>query len=250
MGKIVGRWLRKLFPVSSPSKDQQLKDAIYAITKLKPSNLALYKLALQHSSTKTGTHVNEQSNERLEFLGDAVLSLIIGEFLFKKYPLKEEGFLTEIRARIVKRASLGSIAKKIGLDTLLCYQGSTLQKERFKFVYGNALEALIGAVYLDKGYLRCCHFVLGRLLDIHIDLKALIQTDTNYKSQLVTWASRNRKSIAFKIVDEQRTGRSRVFTAQVLVAEQVAGQGQGNSKKEAEQEAAQVALTALAQVDM
>ncbi len=245
----MGRWLRKLFPVR-PSEDQQLKDAIYAITKLKPSNLALYKLALQHSSIKTGTYINKQSNERLEFLGDAVLSLVIGEFLFKKYPLKEEGFLTEIRARIVNRASLGSIAKKIGLDTLLCCQGSTLQKERFKFVYGNALEALIGAVYLDKGYPCCCYFILGRLLDIHIDLPALIQTDTNYKSQLVTWASRNRKHIQFETVSEQRTGRARTFIAQVLVAGQVAGQGKGSSKKEAEQGAAQAALAALVQVDL
>ncbi|MHA7877409.1 MAG: ribonuclease III [Bacteroidota bacterium] len=236
--------MRKLLPPRS-LKDKKLKDAIWAITSLKPNNLALYKLALQHSSSK----VNAYSNERLEFLGDAVLSLIIGEFLFKKYPLKEEGFLTEIRARIVNRASLGSLAKKIGIDTLLCYQKSIIQKEGYKFIYGNALEALIGAVYLDKGYQCCCDFVLERLLHCYIDLEALIQTDTNYKSQLVTWASRNRKKIRFEIVNEQRVGRLREFTAQVVLGDKTAGQGQGNSKKQAEQAAAQAALVTLMPVN-
>ena len=235
------RFLRsKLFPARSPEA-QQLKKAIYAITRLKPGNLALYKLALQHSSVKDAT----ASNERLEFLGDAVLSLIIGEYLFKKYPLKEEGFLTEIRARIVNRASLGSLAKKVGIDTLLHYNKSATHKDGFKFVYGNALEALIGAVYLDKGYKPCRRFVLDRLLHLHIDLEALIQNDTNYKSQLVTWANRNRKRVHFKIIAEKRVKGFREFTAQVTLEEQVVGQGQGSNKKQAEQQAAQAALEAL-----
>ncbi len=232
MGSIVGGILSRLFSASSP-ETQQLKSDIYAMTRLKPGNLALYKLALQHSSLKADTN----SNERLEFLGDAVLSVIIGEYLFKKYPLKEEGFLTEIRARIVNRASLGTLAKQIAI-----------QKEGFKFIYGNALEALIGAVYLDKGYKRCCRFVLDHLLHRYIDLEILIQTDTNYKSQLVTWASRNRKNIQFEIITEKRAKRSREFTAQVVVEGQVVGQGQGGNKKQAEQQAAQAALATLIQV--
>ncbi len=239
----MGFFLRKLFPVSSPEANQ-LKSAIYAITRLKPGNLALYKLALQHSSVKDEAH----SNERLEFLGDAVLSLVIGAYLFKKYPLKEEGFLTEIRARIVNRASLGSLAKKVGIDRLLYYDKNAIQKEGFKFIYGNALEALIGAVYLDKGYKRCCSFVLDHLLHLYIDLETLIQTDTNYKSQLVTWASRNRKNIQFEIITEKRTGRCREFTAHVVIEDQVAGQGRGSSKKQAEQQAAQAALVTMSQV--
>ena len=170
----------------------------------------LYKLALQHSSVKADTN----SNERLEFLGDAVLSLIIGEYLFKKYPLKEEGFLTEIRARIVNRASLGRLAKKLGIDVLLHYNKNAIRQGNSKFIYGNALEALIGAVYLDKGYRCCCNFVLRRLLNLYIDLDKLIQTDTNYKSQLVTWANRNRKRIQFKIIDEKRTEHFSEFKAQ------------------------------------
>ena len=239
----MGFFLRKLFAAGSPEA-RQLKSAIYAITRIKPGNLSLYKLALQHSSVKAESN----SNERLEFLGDAVLSLVIGEYLFKKYPLKEEGFLTEIRARIVNRASLGSLAKKIGIDALLYYDKNTIQKEGLKFVYGNALEALIGAVYLDQGYKRCCRFVLDRLLYLYIDLETLIQTDTNYKSQLVTWASRNRKNIQFEIITEKRTGRCREFMAQVVIEDQVAGQGQGSSKKQAEQQAAQAALVTMGQV--
>jgi len=243
MGSIVGGILSRLFSASSP-ETQQLKSDIYAMTRLKPGNLALYKLALQHSSLKADTN----SNERLEFLGDAVLSVIIGEYLFKKYPLKEEGFLTEIRARIVNRASLGTLAKQIGIDRLLHYNKNAIQKEGFKFIYGNALEALIGAVYLDKGYKRCCRFVLDHLLHRYIDLEILIQTDTNYKSQLVTWASRNRKNIQFEIITEKRAKRSREFTAQVVVEGQVVGQGQGGNKKQAEQQAAQAALATLIQV--
>lgn len=236
--------MRKLLPVRT-AETKQLERAVYAITKLKPGNLALYKLALQHSSVKTAEH----SNERLEFLGDAILSLIVGEYLFKKYPLKEEGFLTEIRARIVNRVSLGSLAKKVGIDTLLYYNEDAMQKESFKFIYGNALEALIGAVYLDKGYKRCCRFVLDQLLHLYIDLETLIQTDTNYKSQLVTWASRNRKHVHFEIITEQRTEPLRAFTAQVIIGDQVAGQGQGSNKKQAEQQAAQAALATLVQAD-
>lgn len=235
--------LSKFFPGRIPEK-RQFKSAIHSITRMKPGNLALYKLALRHSSAKA----DASSNERLEFLGDAVLSLIIGEYLFKKYPLKEEGFLTEIRARIVNRASLGSLAKKLGVDALLHYNKDAMRKGESKFIYGNALEALIGAVYLDKGYQCCCNFVISRLLHLHVDLEVLIQTDTNYKSQLVTWASRNRKDIQFKIIDEKRAEHYNEFTAQALIEGQTVGQGHGSNKKQAEQQAAQAALATLNQV--
>ncbi len=236
------KFLSRFFPAVT-SEAKQFRSAIYAITRIRPGNLALYKLALQHSSMRESTH----SNERLEFLGDAVLSLIVGEYLFKKYPLKEEGFLTEIRARIVNRESLGGLAKKIGVDTMLYYDKNAMQRGGLKFIYGNALEALIGAVYLDKGYKRCCQFVLGRLLRLYVDLEALVQTDTNYKSQLVTWAGKNQKHVQFKIVAEQCVERFKEFTAQVVVEDQVVGQGQGSNKKKAEQKAAQVALESLRQ---
>ncbi len=229
--------LSKLFSASN-AEAQQLQKAVYTITKLRPRNLALYKLAFQHGSAPS----TKYSNERLEFLGDAVLSLVIGEYLFKKYPLEEEGFLTEIRARIVNRASLGKLAKQVGIDTLLQHNRNAIQQGGFKFVYGNALEALIGAVYLDQGYKRCCKFVIERLLKAYIDLEALIQKDTNYKSQLVEWANKNHKKVQFQIIDEQGARGFKEFTAQVVVEGNIAGQGQGRSKKEAEQQAAREVL--------
>lgn len=239
MGSIVWWLLNKFFP-SRNSQTKQLKKALYAITGFRPGNLKLYKVALQHRSVQNG----EASNERLEFLGDAVLSLIIGEYLFKKYPYKEEGFLTEIRSRIVNRASLGNLANKIGIHALLQYDKSVAQR-RGRFMDGNALEALIGAVYLDKGYKNCSKFVLKRLLHLYIDLEVLIQHDTNYKSQLVTWANRNHKKVHFEISEEKRVQGDREFTAQALVDNEVAGEGQGANKKQAEQHAALIALKEL-----
>ncbi|MEM9416781.1 MAG: ribonuclease III [Bacteroidota bacterium] len=231
--------LSQLFSTQSP-QEKQLKKALYTMTGLRPGNLKLYKLALQHRSVQNG----EASNERLEFLGDAVLSLIIGEYLFKKYPYKEEGFLTEIRSRIVNRASLGRLAKKIGVHTLLQYDKSVLQGGG-RFIYGNALEALIGAVYLDKGYKGCQKFVLNRLLHLYIDLEDLIHNDTNYKSRLVTWANRNRQKVQFEIIAAEQVQGRKEFTAHAILDGQVVGQAQGSNKKQAEQNAALVALKAL-----
>ena len=219
---------------------QQLSSAIYAITGTRPSNLALYEIALQHSSIEEGP----ASNERLEFLGDAVLSLIVGEYLFKKYPLQEEGFLTDIRSRIVNRASLEELAKKVHLNKLLRYDANTIKRNNSKSIYGNALEALIGAVYIDKGYTRCQKFVVNRLLHIHIDLKDRIENDTNFKSQIVNWANKQGKNVTFQIVNETREDHIREFTAEVLIDGEVIGTGTGRTKKSAEQAASQHALQA------
>ena len=242
MGSLVTSLFSILFSFGS-AEDKQLNRALYAITNCKPGNLALYNLALRHSSEAD----DKGSNERLEYLGDAALSLIVAEYLFRKYPLQEEGFLTEVRSRIVNRASLGTLAKQIGLNTLLCYDKKTVrQGGGGKYIYGNALEALIGAVYLDKGYECCRRFVVNQLLHLHMDLEELVQTDTNYKSQLINWANTNRKSVQFEITSEQRTGgRSKEFTAQVTFDEEVLGEGKGSNKKQAEQQAAEVALATL-----
>lgn len=234
---MVFSFLKHLFPCP---QTRQFRRTIYTITSYRPRNLALYKLAFQHGAIPGVT----ASNERLEFLGDAVLSLIIGEYLFQRYPLEEEGFLTEIRARIVNRASLGQLARKIGIDSLIQYNNRARHKGGFKFVDGNALEALIGAVYLDQGYKRCQQFVIERLLKLHIDLEALIQNDTNYKSQLIIWANRNRKKVTFQLVDEQWREGAREFTVQAMLDGTVAGRGQGRNKKQAEQKAAHMALQA------
>ena len=240
MGRLIDFFSNRFFAGAS-SETNQLQNTIYTVTRLQPFNLSLYKLALQHSSIKEAT----TSNERLEFLGDAVLSLIVGEYLFKKYPLQEEGFLTEIRARIVNRGSLSEIAQKIGIDELLHYDTRSVNKSNLKFIYGNALEAFVGAVYLDQGYERCCEFVIDRLLHIHIDLEELVRTDSNYKSKIIAWAQKNQKSIQFELVSEKRIKNNREFIVQLLIEGQVTGKGCGKTKKQAEQMAAQDALKAL-----
>lgn len=240
MGNLIDFFWKYCFAPEAPA-DKKFKHTIYTITRLQPTNISLYKLALQHSSVK---ELNN-SNERLEFLGDAVLSLIVAEYLFKKYPLQEEGFLTEIRARIVNRASMGELAQKIGMDELLNYDTRSINKNNLKFLYGNALEAFIGAVYLDQGYEQCRGFVIDRLLGIHINLKELVQTDSNYKSKIIAWGQKNRKKIYFELTNEKRIKNTREFVVQLLIEGHVTGQGCGKTKKQAEQMAAQVALARL-----
>jgi ribonuclease-3 len=240
MGRII-EFLNKHFFALESSESKALKKAIYTIIQLQPNNLALYKLALQHSSVKKIPY----SNERLEFLGDAVLSLIVAEYLFKKYPLQEEGFLTEIRSRIVNRASLGELAQKIGMDELLEYNSRAVHKGNIKFVYGNALEAFIGAVYIDQGYEKCRGFVVDRLLGIYIDLKELVQTDRNYKSKIIAWAQKNRKTVTFELASEKRIKNNKEFVVRLLIEGHVTGEGYGKTKKQAEQMAAQSALAKI-----
>ncbi|MHB9147873.1 MAG: ribonuclease III [Candidatus Amoebophilus sp.] len=237
MDRLINFFRQYFFPYED-ARTKQFKNAIYAITTLHPHNLSLYRLALQHSSAK----IEENSNERLEFLGDAVLSLVVAEYLFKKYPLQEEGFLTEIRSRIVNRASLGELAKRIGMDELLTYDTRSVNHHNIKFVYGNALEAFIGAVYLDQGYALCAQFIVDRLLKIHVDLETIVLTDNNYKSKIIAWAQKNRKHIQFILITEKRIKGVREFVVQLLLEGEVYGEGVGKTKKQAEQMAAQESL--------
>ncbi|AWN81880.1 ribonuclease III [Candidatus Cardinium hertigii] len=216
------------------SATRQFIATVRAITGGVPLNLALYRIALQHSSLKEG----HTSNERLEFLGDALLSSIVATYLFKKFPLKGEGFLTDIRSRLVNRDALNTLARKMHLDKLLQYDEILVHKGNSKYIYGNALEALIGAVYLDHGYAYCEQFVLERLIGNYISLEDLIARDTNFKSQIVEWAHKQRFTVRFKTTLEA----AHLFTAQVLIDEKVFGEGKGRTKKCAEQSAAQQAL--------
>lgn len=221
----------------SPS-DRKFFEKIKFITNLNIRNKVLYKIAFQHKCNKT----EHFSNERLEFLGDAALSLIIGDYLFKQYPLKDEGFLTDIRSRIVNRESLGLIAKKIGLDLLLEYDSSN---GKSRHVYGNALEALVGAVYLDRGYTNCYKFVMYQLVQKYIDLEHLIANDTNYKSAILEWASKNQKQICFEFVEKIEIEGNKTFQIQITLDNNPVCIGDGKSKKQAEQNAARKAIEVL-----
>lgn len=221
---------------SSRSRDRKLTSAVKNITGLSPGNLALYRLATLHSSRATEVNGFKQSNERLEYLGDAILGAAVADYLFRKYPFKDEGFLTEIRSRIVNRESLNQLAHKIGLHEVVDYDSRNLQLQRV--ILGNTLEALVGAVYLDKGYLRTRKFVIDKLIQPYFNLDAVISSDTNFKSKIIEWAQRKGKQVRFEITETKRARNQREFTAQVLVDDQPSGTGFGASKKKAEQDAA------------
>ena len=207
----------------------------------RPFNLSIYKLAFQHSSVaKEEIKGVKLSNERLEYLGDAVLGMVVAEFLFKKFPFKDEGFLTDIRARIVNRESLNKLARKIGIGELIEYDEKKKSSLSYKSLYGDALEAFIGAIYLDKGYGSCKKFILKKLIGPHVDLREVVMTNPNFKSRVIEWAQKSNKEVSFEII-ELKSGRNQYkeFTAQLLIDNEPVSTGTGYSKKKAEQDAAQ-----------
>lgn len=221
------------------SSDKKKKDtlvlAIKTIAGFTPSNLALYELATLHSSRAKENNGFRESNERLEYLGDAILGAAVADYLFKKYPFKDEGFLTEIRSRIVNRESLNLLARKIGINKIVQFDHKNTQLAQV--ILGNTLEALIGAVYLDKGYLRTKKFVIDKLIQPHFDLETVIQSNSNHKSRLIEWTQREGKDLSF-VVETIKSGRhGKEFSAQVIIDGQPFGLGYGFTKKKAEQDA-------------
>ncbi len=217
-------------------EEQKLIAAVRNIAGFSPSNLAVYKLATLHSSRAIEKEGFRESNERLEYLGDAILGAAIADYLFKKYPFKDEGFLTEIRSRIVNRESLNQIARKIGIQTIVQYDSKNQQLQQV--ILGNTLEALVGAIYLDKGYLQCKKFVINKLVQPYLDLDSVVNSNTNHKSKVIEWAQRNSQEIRFEITDTKNGKSGREFMAQVFIGQQPYGLGYGLTKKKAEQHAA------------
>lgn len=236
----VSHFFKKLLPLSSQN-ETEFRKTIKILTGFTPKNPELYRLAIKHSSAAQQV---KDHNERLEYLGDAVLGVIVAEFLFKKFPFKEEGFLTEIRSRIVNGEHLAALAKKIGLSALIEHdkrqKGSALSRSS---MHGDALEALIAAVFLDYGFNRCKTFVLNKLIQPHVDIDSLVDQNANFKSQLIEWAQRKGKKVNFEIINESGSSHNREFMAEVLVDGISMGQGKGLSKKKAEQAAAEKALS-------
>jgi len=181
-----------------------------------------------------------ESNERLEYLGDAVLSMVVAEYLFNKFPFEDEGFLTEIRSRIVKRESLNHLARKIGLAEIIEYKSqSSRNSNSFKSIYGDALEALVGAVYLDKEYKFCKKFILKKLVIPHFDINQLINTESNFKSKIIEWSQKENKTLKFEVQELDSDRKFKKFEAQIIVNDKAIAKGFGLSKKKAEQDAAE-----------
>lgn len=204
---------------------------------LSPSNLEIYKLATLHRSRAVGKEEGfRESNERLEYLGDAMLGAAVADYLFKKFPFKDEGFLTEIRSRIVNRDSLNLLARKIGIQHIVQYDQKNQQLQQV--ILGNTLEALVGAIYIDKGYPACKRFVINKLVQPYLDLESVVSLQTNHKSRIIEWVQCNGKEIRFDITDSKKGKSGREFTARVFIDQQPYGVGFGVTKKKAEQNAA------------
>lgn len=219
-------------------EDKRLVAAVKSIVGYKPFRLELFRLVTQHSSVaKKLSNGFRASNERLEYLGDAILGAVVADYLFKKYPFKDEGFLTEIRSRLVNRESLSLLAKKIGISEML---ESDFSKNRyhFKSIYGDMMEAFIGAVYIDRGYRFCQKFIINKLIIPHFDLDEIIENNTNYKSILIEWSQKENKSILFDIEDLKQEGMKREFRAVIIINGEKIAKGAGLNKKKAEQNAA------------
>lgn len=181
-----------------------------------------------------------ESNERLEYLGDAVLGMVVAEYLFNKYPFKDEGFLTEIRSRIVNRENLNQLAKKIGLSDIIEYTGHLKRNSQsFKSIYGDALEALVGAVYLDKEFKFCKNFILKKLIVPHIDIEQIVTTNSNFKSKIIEWSQKESRDLRFEVEELNHDQHFKKFEAKVFVDDKELSVGFGLSKKKAEQDAAE-----------
>jgi ribonuclease-3 len=241
--------LRNIFQIfkKQSSDDTKLAHAIRQIVGKSPLNLSLYKLALSHSSL---SKVNQQSgrresNERLEYLGDAILGAVVADYLFKKFPYEEEGFLTEIRSRIVNREALNQLARKIGLDELIVYEGQRYGRNAFKSMNGDALEALVGAVYLERGFHFCYKFVLHKLIRPHYDLNDVISNNKNFKSMMIEWAQREGKELRFELAEVRGSKHQKEFIVHLYLGTKQFAIGKGMNKKKAEQAAAEKALELL-----
>jgi len=211
-----------------------------------PGNLSLYRLAFRHKSVAQNIKKGvKNSNERLEFLGDAVLGSVVAEVLFKLYPYEDEGFLTELRSKIVSRVNLNQLARKLGFEKIIEYDSRIMGQSRQGSLLGDAFEALIGAVYLDKGYDFTRNFLINHIIKSHIDIHTLEQTETNFKSKLIEWCQRHSKDISFDLVGNDEGESIKLFTVQASVDGETMGLGKEFSKKNAEKLAAEKACEAL-----
>ncbi len=224
------------------SPDRELARRVRNIVGFTPENLSLFRLAIAHKSGSTEKGYAIQNNERLEYLGDAVLGTIIAEYLFKKYPNANEGFLTKMRSKIVKRKSLNKIGEKMELEYLLAeYNQTRLSRS----MLGNAVEALVGAVYLERGYDRTKRFVIRKILRNYVNVHELEHYDDNYKSQLLEWCQKNGQTVSYELVARYKFEKRDRFKVAVLINGKKIATADDFNKKSAEQTASERAMQTL-----
>lgn len=208
-----------------------------------PHNIGIYREALMHKSAGAKDKGNKRiNNERLEFLGDAVLSSVVADILYKRYPNKQEGFLTTLRSKLVRRDTLNDLAVKIGLDKLVLHD-EQMQQAHNCYMNGNAFEAFFGAIYLDKGYDYCYHYINDVVLTKYIDVEEVSNTEENYKSKLIEWCQKYQLKVLFEIISEELMPDRNTpkFVSRVTIEGTYCGTGDGFSKKESHQNAAKQA---------
>ena len=222
-------------------KERELRRQLRNVLGFTPSKINLYKTALSHRSVREGA---DENNERLEFLGDAILSTIVAHYLFMRYPYKEEGFLTEMRSKMVNRNKLNDIAVKIGLKKITLFNkfDATLKTSQ---IFGNTLEALVGAVYLDKGYDSTSDWVGRQIILPHLYMQELENLDINLKNKLFGWANRNGKTLEFETINEEQENGRRLFTIGAKIDGEIVAEAKAFNKKDASQVAAQIAIEKL-----
>lgn len=236
----------KLF--SSPRKE--FYSYIRDLTGHSPIKFKLYDIAFIHKSAsyvdKMGNVVN---NERLEYLGDAVLGTIVAEYLYNRFPFKDEGFLTQLRSRVVNRSFLTQLTFKMKLNRYVISNANSVSES--SHLYGDLLEAFIGAIYLDCGYAVTKQFVIKKIFNQHVDIQEMERNDNNFKSQLIEWGQKMKQEVEFKTVNNPDTGSEKMpFISEACIDGKVMGKGEGFSKKEAQQNAAQQALEKLSLLEI
>ncbi len=234
--------LSALTPLSK--QDKEFKRKLKNILGFYPSNIALYKQAFRHSSSSADINEHQPSNERLEFLGDAILGAVVAEYLFKLFPKKDEGFLTQMRSRIVNGQNLFALSKKFGFDVLL--NSKLTKKEKLSSsAYGDAFESFIGAVFIDKGFEKTRKFILQNIIKAHLDINEVLQNDTDYKSQFQIMMQRQKKQFEYTILSEERKGKEKTYSIQLSIDGVEQAVFEHKSKKVAEQKVAQIVLEKL-----
>ena len=229
----------KLFN-SIKKEDQKIIKAILFLFGFEPVNINLYKLALLHKSKN-----KNESNERLEYLGDAVLNLIVAEYLFKKYPFKDEGFLTKIRSKIVSRESLNNLGRKVGLKELINFKNVNEYSKNYNSIYGDALEAIIGAVYLDVGFEYCQEYIVKNIIIPYYNFDELVNKTHNFKSKILEWSQKEKKLIKFSTKKITLKNNSSQFESILIIENKEISKGFGSNKKNAEKDASRLACEKL-----
>ena len=222
-------------------KTASFKKNLKNVLGFSPGNILLYRAALTHRSVR---ETADENNERLEYLGDAILSAIVADFLFKKYPYREEGFLTEMRSKMVNRNKLNEIALKMGIKKITYYNkfDNSLKVSQ---IFGNTLEAVVGAIYLDKGFDKTRKWVLKAIVLPHLFMEDLENLEINHKNKLYGWANKNGKNLEFETLDEHMEGGRRLFTIGAVVDGALIAEGKAYNKKDASQIAASIAINKL-----